>query len=1514
MLYTAITRARVNVFIAEMDESTCQPMFNYFIQRGLVESVQKGSSGELAGVRVFGQINTVEEWRKRGQYYLEKSSGQKENIGALCLAAKCFEKAGEKKKMRHALAYVEFIKLEEKEGEVAGKRRQKGAERKERLYRIAAELLEAEDVEFLAKAGLCLMRTGPTEYARSARILEIHARLRHAARLTKEQRGDRRPSHLERQHYSYASQLYLRCAEMERNTEQKRSMIVSAFRCCVSSGKEDDLDQAARLLESYSEHCRTVFVDLVSVWNGRDNEYSNPTTDRLSSLQRDSEGYRKVTKAMTKVAFIACRSFHANGDEKGLVTAVSVVPSREDRVRLLSSLDKNTNFFERSVPWGTAHPAFCHNDDVANAKKDKTESKLADSTKLLCEELISGGESEAAADVLESRGRLLEAADCLSKMPGTAKMDRIFHCKVLYAELVLGCRRGDPQLYSSYSHATLIDALRKVFDEGGSSLPLDDRMAFVIAKARYYGSDEDFNLLLKMSKKAPTLWKLEIFRLIMETNRVVDELIDGNGVWARHFSVMSMSRDLKDLVQALHRGSQDLLSSVSQVYSFFQLRPCPSDPRSLLTSTVTNWRLRLAFQTTKEKLPTTSVHSNSLTVAIEKPNANRILACYVCDLGFKLLEEFEAYLGTETLKFEECPFLRGSVGCYCGKQHHSGSKGMTVTDYGDNLQSRISCLTEMGSIVELGMQLCNKRMTRSWSSRGKKVYGKRKWCTAQLAEAIHNFVDVPVLRIEDTERQVEFDSIILRDKATTSLLLEYYLKQWDRLSVEMKKTCFVETIKLWMILDICLGGSKECFRVLDEKLKDGEDLRAAQKDFCERKMGYFLRNKTEVVHGKVRKVQVVFRQWMWAVQRANENIFESISLTENLLNMTFERKIFKSLPKPYQLSLLETNCAALISLVSYRYGDVLSGDLLFALPERRYLEFLTLEGSRNQRILGRSFGSRLTDTLNCIATGDLFFKFFDNFVVHLETLANLVVRFDLLACPRPATLSAASVAEIHCIERGIVLCSCIISNSMALAKAGKVMSKSDVVDDPNPLPRLPLGGKIHEIAIYLRDKLVQLKDLTFLQDLLQDAHKSSSLVDLFQVTHLILEQELSDRFVVFEVGRDGGTSTKIIRNETDANQWFLQICGDFEGKATTAPKSSDDFSFVLGNDPLPCQEFLPTDRYQQKEETRDLEMERMHELSIQQYAASTIQRRFRRRKTSSQGGSYFREWKRRMTKFARHLKKEIVTRRRKALASQYISEVEVVKNPLDSFPNLYGDLGALQSSKEIWRQWLKDNMPFFDGAQCEFCNYIFDHNIVSARHQWWEFHSKSNFWLSYKEAAQKFNLENFQMQWLGSDALNYHMYTESHISWRDLVFHFVEVLPPLYSRIEISKKMLEAALDACRKEIDHGGSNTSWYLICEEELRSQRSEMEQLLQEMQGYYLNKHFQELYSKIPMLQDRSYRPQAFLEQKRKEEAEMISRQLEAVNQEEEQDSNNSDLDDEYNYSASIGSHARKGRAYF
>lgn len=67
-LYTAITRARVNVWLFDEDKESRAPVFEYFQRLGLVKVVAVGDkregSSELADM--FTAKSAPEEWRKRG--------------------------------------------------------------------------------------------------------------------------------------------------------------------------------------------------------------------------------------------------------------------------------------------------------------------------------------------------------------------------------------------------------------------------------------------------------------------------------------------------------------------------------------------------------------------------------------------------------------------------------------------------------------------------------------------------------------------------------------------------------------------------------------------------------------------------------------------------------------------------------------------------------------------------------------------------------------------------------------------------------------------------------------------------------------------------------------------------------------------------------------------------------------------------------------------------------------------------------------------------------------------------------------------------------------------------------------------------------------------------------------------------------------------------------------------------------------------------------------------------------
>lgn len=98
-------------------------------------------SNDMSGVRVFGKLSSIDDYRQRGEYYLQHAEGGRRK-GCLRLAAKCFEKAGEMKRRDFALAYLSFIEIDEKEAPTGRRRDKQVAFRRERLYKIAVQLLE----------------------------------------------------------------------------------------------------------------------------------------------------------------------------------------------------------------------------------------------------------------------------------------------------------------------------------------------------------------------------------------------------------------------------------------------------------------------------------------------------------------------------------------------------------------------------------------------------------------------------------------------------------------------------------------------------------------------------------------------------------------------------------------------------------------------------------------------------------------------------------------------------------------------------------------------------------------------------------------------------------------------------------------------------------------------------------------------------------------------------------------------------------------------------------------------------------------------------------------------------------------------------------------------------------------------------------------------------------------------------------------------------------------------------
>ncbi|XP_074431507.1 TPR and ankyrin repeat-containing protein 1 isoform X2 [Larus michahellis] len=104
-LYTAITRARVNLWIFDEDSDKRAPAFKYFIKREFVRVVKADEKKDLDD-SMFAKTSTPEEWIAQGDYYAKHRFWE--------VAAKCYQKGGAAEKSKLALAHDAVLKVHAK--------------------------------------------------------------------------------------------------------------------------------------------------------------------------------------------------------------------------------------------------------------------------------------------------------------------------------------------------------------------------------------------------------------------------------------------------------------------------------------------------------------------------------------------------------------------------------------------------------------------------------------------------------------------------------------------------------------------------------------------------------------------------------------------------------------------------------------------------------------------------------------------------------------------------------------------------------------------------------------------------------------------------------------------------------------------------------------------------------------------------------------------------------------------------------------------------------------------------------------------------------------------------------------------------------------------------------------------------------------------------------------------------------------------------------------------------------
>ncbi|XP_036593500.1 TPR and ankyrin repeat-containing protein 1 [Trichosurus vulpecula] len=104
-LYTAITRARVNLWIFDENRDKRAPAFRYFIRRDLVQVVRTDENKDFDD-SMFVKTSTPEEWIVQGDYYAKHQCWK--------VAAKCYQKGAAFDKEKLALAHDAVLNVKSK--------------------------------------------------------------------------------------------------------------------------------------------------------------------------------------------------------------------------------------------------------------------------------------------------------------------------------------------------------------------------------------------------------------------------------------------------------------------------------------------------------------------------------------------------------------------------------------------------------------------------------------------------------------------------------------------------------------------------------------------------------------------------------------------------------------------------------------------------------------------------------------------------------------------------------------------------------------------------------------------------------------------------------------------------------------------------------------------------------------------------------------------------------------------------------------------------------------------------------------------------------------------------------------------------------------------------------------------------------------------------------------------------------------------------------------------------------
>ncbi|XP_063160160.1 TPR and ankyrin repeat-containing protein 1 [Candoia aspera] len=162
-LYTAITRARVNLWIFDENSDRRAPAFQYFIKQDLVQVVKKDENKDFED-SMFVKTSTPEEWIAQGEYYAKHQCWK--------VAAKCYQKGGAHEKEKLAMAHDAVLTVQSK--------KINSKEKQMEYLHLAKTYLECGEPNLALK---CLFHA--KEYQLCAKLYEKLGKMKEAAHLYK---------------------------------------------------------------------------------------------------------------------------------------------------------------------------------------------------------------------------------------------------------------------------------------------------------------------------------------------------------------------------------------------------------------------------------------------------------------------------------------------------------------------------------------------------------------------------------------------------------------------------------------------------------------------------------------------------------------------------------------------------------------------------------------------------------------------------------------------------------------------------------------------------------------------------------------------------------------------------------------------------------------------------------------------------------------------------------------------------------------------------------------------------------------------------------------------------------------------------------------------------------------------------------------------------------------------------------------------------------------------------------